>query len=67
MANDRGGLQPTPEDQARDAWGVHKDDVDVCIAQMEETLATRSPSKSALHTRIENLESAWIEFQAQYD
>ena len=34
---------------------------------MEKTLATRSPSKSALHTRIENLESAWIEFQAQYD
>ena len=53
MANNRGGLQPTPEDQARDAWGIHKDDVEVRIAQMEKALATKSTSKSTLWTRIE--------------
>ena len=67
MANKRGGLQPTPEDQARDAWGIHKDNVEVRIAQMEKALATKSTSKSTLWTRIENIVRAWTEFEAQYD
>ena len=67
MANKRGGLQPTPEDQARDAWGIHKDDMEVRIAQMEKALATKLPSKSTLWTRIENMVRAWTEFEAQYD
>ena len=46
--SERGGLQPTPEEQARDALGIHKDDVEVRIAQMEKTLATNPISKSAL-------------------
>ena len=67
MANDRGGLQPTPEDQAQDAWGVHKDDVEVRIAQLEKTLAKKLISKPTLRTRMEKLEIASIEFEAQYN
>ena len=66
MANYRGGLQPTPEDQARDTLGPHKDKVETLIEQMERTLATISTSTSALWRRIKNLERDWIEFEAQY-
>ena len=59
MANNRGGLQPTPKDQAWDASGIHKDNMEVRIAQMEKALATKSPSKSMLWTRIENIVRAW--------
>ena len=68
MANNRGGLQPTPEEcKARDALEIHKDDVETRIAQLEKTLATRSPSKSMLLKGMENLERASTEFEAQYD
>ena len=79
MANDRGGLQPIPEDrnafgvlrdsfyQARDALGCHKDDMEVRIAQMENTLATDPTATSMLRRRIENIKRAWTEFEAQYD
>ena len=79
MAINRGGLQPIPEDhnafgvlrdsfyQARDALGRHKDDVEVRIAQMENTLASNPTSTSMLQTRIENIKRAWTKFEAQYD
>ena len=63
----RGGLQPTPKEQARDTLGIHKDDVEVRIAQVEKTLATNPISTSTLRTRIENLERASTKFKAQYD
>ena len=66
MANDRGGLQPTPKDQTRDALGRHKDKVETLIEQMERTLATILTSTSALQRRIKNLERDWTEFKAQY-
>ena len=37
--SERGGFQPTSEEQARDALGCHKDDLELRIAQMEKTLA----------------------------
>ena len=64
--DERGGLQPTPEDQARDALGRHKDKVETLFEQMERTLATISTSTSALRRRFENLERDWIEFESQY-
>ena len=67
MANKRGGLQPTPEDQARDAWSIHKDNVEVRITQLEKTLAKKLISKPTLQTRMENLEIASIEFEAQHN
>ena len=68
MANKRGGLQPTPKERkAWDALKIHKDDVETRIAQLEKTLAKKPISKSMLRTRMENLESASIEFQAQYN
>ena len=79
MANDRGGLQPIPEDrntfgvrrdfffQARDTMGRLKDKVEALIAQMEDTLATNPTSTSALWRRLKDLVKAWIEFEAQYD
>ena len=64
--NKRGGLQPTPEDQARDTLGPHKDKVETLIEQMERTLATILTSTSALRRRVKNLERDWTEFEAQY-
>ena len=63
----RGGLQPTPEEQARDTLGRHKDDVELRIAQMEKTLAANPISTSMLWKGTENIECAWTEFEAQYD
>ena len=79
MANNRGGLQPIPEDrkafevlrdffyQAWDTLGRLKDKVEALIVQMENTLATNPTSTSALRRRIKDLVKAWIEFEAQYD
>ena len=64
--SERGGLQPTPEEQARDTLGPHKDKVETLIEQMERTLATISTSTSALRRRIKNLERDWTEFEYQY-
>ena len=64
--SERGGLQPTPEEQARDTLGPHKDKVETLIKQMERTLVTISTSTSALRRRIKNLERDWTEFEAQY-
>ena len=68
MANDRGGLQPTPEGGnplvfLRDL----KDKVEYLIVQIEDTLATNPTSTSALRRRIKDLVKAWMEFEAQYD
>ena len=65
--SERGGLQPTPEEQARDALGCHKDDLELRIAQMEKTLAANPISMSVLWKGTENIECAWAEFKAQYD
>ena len=64
--SERGGLQPTPEEQARDTLGPHKDKVETLIKQMERTLATISTSTSALQRRIKNLDRDWTEFESQY-
>ena len=59
MANNRGGLQPTPEERkAWEALGCHKDEVETLIERMERTLATISTSMSSLRRIIKNLEDA---------
>ena len=68
MANDRGGLQPTPEERnARGTLERIKDKVEALIVQMEDTLANNPTSMSMLRRRIKSAEKAWTEFEGQYD
>ena len=68
MANSRGGLQPTPKERkAWDTLKIHKDDVETHISRVEKMLAKKPISKPTLRTRMEKLEIASIEFEAQHN
>ena len=58
----------TPEERtARDASECLKDEVEALIRQIEKALSATPISTSALQKRIESAETAWTEFEDQYN